>query len=491
MSGAMSALALVLSTPSLLPHAPLLSTPSLLPHATLRPRVAHHASSFAAPLHPLPIATSSLTRRADSARSRHAAVHCAQPAEPATDRSEPDAGSLLKWAVLALLVVQNALTSVLTSASRAPRADGGVLYLSGAAVLMTELLKLPTCLALIARDEGGPRAMARAVWQQVFVNWRDTLTMAVPALCYCLQNLLFYVALSHMTAPAYQLWSQTKTLFTAFFFVSYLGGDLKPNQWLSMLMLSVGVGWAQCTPPRPLPAAQRRACAPPDLAFSHASPTPTPPSLLPLSRPRADSGAAASAQLLGVAAVLLSSLLSGFANVYLEKRVKRTTVSIWMRNVQLGLFGIPQSASLLLAPATKAAVASHGLFVGFDPLVWSVVALKAIGGLLVAAVVKVRSSSVPRAQCARSSAHPPHFVHRTTMSWRRWPLVVEPTRRSTAPDSAPPPLLHAARAVRRQHSQDLRHRHLDPDHVPALAGGRHRALRPGHGARRRLAAHVQ
>ena len=392
-----------------------LSTPSLLPHAPLRPRVAHHAPSFAAPLHPLPIATSGLSRSNDAAHSRHAAVHCAQPAEPATARSEPDAGSLLKWAVLALLVVQNALTSVLTSASRAPRADGGVLYLSGTAVLMTELLKLPTCLALIARDEGGPRAMARAVWQQVFVDWRDTLTMAVPALCYCLQNLLFYVALSHMTAPAYQLWSQTKTLFTAFFFVSYLGGDLKPNQWLSMLMLSVGVGWAQCTPPRPLPAAQRRACAPPDLAFSHASPTPTPtPSLLPLSRPRADSGAAASAQLLGVAAVLLSSLLSGFANVYLEKRVKRTTVSIWMRNVQLGLFGIPQSASLLLAPATKAAVASHGLFVGFDPLVWSVVALKAIGGLLVAAVVKVRSSSVPRAQCARPSAHPPRFVHRTT-----------------------------------------------------------------------------
>ena len=80
---------------------------------------------------------------------------------------------------------------------------------------------------------------------------------------------------------------------------------------------------------------------------------------------------------------------------------------------------------------------------------------------------------------------------RGPLAWRRWPLVVEPTRRSTAPDAAPPPLLHAARAVRRQHSQDLRHRHLDPDHVPALAGGRHRALRPGHGARRRLAAHVQ
>ena len=236
-----------------------LAGPSLLPHAPLRPRVLRDASSLATSPHPLPI--SSLRPRL--APCRHAAVRC-QPAEPATAQGEkPDAGRLLKWAVLVLLVIQNASTSVLTRASRAPRADGGVLYLSGTAVLMAELLKLPTCLALIARDEGGPRAMARAVWQQVFVNWRDTLTMAVPALCYCLQNLLFYVALSHMTAPAYQLWSQTKTLFTAFFFVSYLGGDLKPNQWLSMLMLSVGVGWAQCTLLRQ--SAEWQAFARPDL----------------------------------------------------------------------------------------------------------------------------------------------------------------------------------------------------------------------------------
>ena len=56
--------------------------------------------------------------------------------------------------------------------------------------------------------------------------------------------------------------------------------------------------------------------------------------------------------------------------------------------MQLGLFGIPQSASLLLAPATRAVLAQHGLLVGFDAQVWGVVTLKALGGLLVAAVVK-------------------------------------------------------------------------------------------------------
>ena len=48
--------------------------------------------------------------------------------------------------------------------------------------------------------------------------------------------------------------------------------------------------------------------------------------------------------MLGIGAVLASSILSGFANVYLEKRIKRQDTTIWVRNVQLGLFGIPWSS---------------------------------------------------------------------------------------------------------------------------------------------------
>jgi hypothetical protein len=47
--------------------------------------------------------------------------------------------------------------------------------------------------------------------------------MGVPALCYGIQNALFFVALSNLSASSYQLWSQSKTLFTALFFVNMLG----------------------------------------------------------------------------------------------------------------------------------------------------------------------------------------------------------------------------------------------------------------------------
>merc|ERR1712106_1057575 len=77
---------------------------------------------------------------------------------------------------------------------------------------------------------------------------------------------------------------------------------------------------------------------------------------------------------------LASSVLSGFANVYLEKRIKRQDTTIWVRNVQLGLFGIPQCASLLLAD--RARISSLGLFAGFGAQVWGVVALKALAPAL-------------------------------------------------------------------------------------------------------------
>jgi len=262
-----------------------------------------------------------------------------------------------KYLVLVLLVLQNSLTAILARGSRMPRPDGGLLYLGSVAVLAAEVIKLPVCLGLIARDEGGVVPMLRKVKDQVFVKWRDTLSMGIPALCYCLQNALFFVALSRLSATSYQLWSQSKTLFTALFFTSYLGRVLRAQQWLALVLLSLGVGLVQYQE-----AAAGGAAA-------------------------AAAGLGGSAWLIGVAAVLASSLLSGFANVYFEKVVKqKTEVTIWVRNVQLGLFSLPQAASLVAADSMV--IAQHGALVGFTPLAWSVVILKALGGLLVAAVVK-------------------------------------------------------------------------------------------------------
>ena len=73
------------------------------------------------------------------------------------------------------------------------------------------------------------RAAVVDIWKRVFVNWKDTLKMGVPALCYCFQNYLFFVAISNMPATSYQLWSQSKTLTTALFFVLYIVPAYSPR----------------------------------------------------------------------------------------------------------------------------------------------------------------------------------------------------------------------------------------------------------------------
>lgn len=48
----------------------------------------------------------------------------------------------------------------------------------------------------------------------------------------------------------------------------------------------------------------------------------------------------ANSQFVGVMAVLIACISSGFAGVYFEKILKETKQSIWVRNIQLGKQGL-------------------------------------------------------------------------------------------------------------------------------------------------------
>ena len=91
--------------------------------------------------------------------------------------------------------------------------------------------------------------------------------------------------------------------------------------------------------------------------------------------------------LLGLCAVIVSCLSSGFAGVYFEKMLKGSSSSVWLRNVQLGMFG---SVTALIGMLLKdgALVHEKGLLFGYNWLVLVVVSQQAVGGLIVAVVVK-------------------------------------------------------------------------------------------------------
>ena len=96
--------------------------------------------------------------------------------------------------------------------------------------------------------------------------------------------------------------------------------------------------------------------------------------------------------LVGLIAVLVSCLCSGFAGVYFEKILKgASSASIWVRNIQLGMFGSFLGVVTMFAKDGDK-IQTQGIFFGYTPVVWLVVAMQAFGGLLVAVVVKHANS---------------------------------------------------------------------------------------------------
>uniref|UniRef100_A0A3B3UD00 Solute carrier family 35 member A3b n=1 Tax=Poecilia latipinna TaxID=48699 RepID=A0A3B3UD00_9TELE len=95
----------------------------------------------------------------------------------------------------------------------------------------------------------------------------------------------------------------------------------------------------------------------------------------------------AGSQVVGVVAVLMACVSSGFAGVYFEKILKETKQSVWVRNIQLGLFSF-LLGFLGMMVYDGQSVRQSGMFQGYNAITWTVVVLQAVGGLVVAVVIK-------------------------------------------------------------------------------------------------------
>ncbi|XP_029466208.1 UDP-galactose translocator [Rhinatrema bivittatum] len=264
-------------------------------------------------------------------------------------RSTMEANRKLKYISLAVLVVQNA--SLILSI-RYVRTLPGDRFYATTAVVMAEVLKSATCLLLIFfQKRGNLKHFVLFLHDSIVRQYMDTLKLAVPALIYTLQNNLQYIAISNLPAATFQVTYQLKILTTAVFSVLMLRKSLSRLQWVSLLLLFIGVALVQV-----------------EQAGSKET--------------TGDQNYTA-----GLVAVVLSCLSSGFAGVYFEKILKGSAASVWLRNVQLGIFGTALGL-LGLWYNDGTAVAERGFFFGYTPMVWTVILNQAFGGLLVAVVVK-------------------------------------------------------------------------------------------------------
>ncbi|KAG8555939.1 hypothetical protein GDO81_017869 [Engystomops pustulosus] len=267
---------------------------------------------------------------------------------------EPTMGSHLKYISLGILVFQTTSLVLTMRYSRTLKEDGPR-YLSSTAVVAAEVLKIITCIFLVYKDNScSVRALNRVLHEEIINKPFDTLKLAIPAVIYTLQNNLLYVALSNLDAATYQVTYQLKILTTALFSVSMLQKRLTKFQWLSLVILMLGVTFVQW---------------------------PTDSSSAP------SKDVSSGSRFMGLMAVLTACFSSGFAGVYFEKILKETKQSVWIRNIQLGFFGGIFGLVGVYAYDGDS-VSKGGFFQGYNNLTWTVVVLQALGGLVVAAVIK-------------------------------------------------------------------------------------------------------
>lgn len=256
----------------------------------------------------------------------------------------------LKWLSLVTLVFQNA---VLGLSMRYARTQPGDLFLPSTAVVMAELVKLGSCLVFTYIQEGSTAKWIYTLHSQIVQQPFDTLKVSVPSLIYVLQNNLLYVAASNLDAAVYQVLYQLKILTTALFSVLMLKKQLGASQWVALVVLLAGFALVQ-------------------LAGSSSSSV---------------TGGHEQNRTFGLIAVVVSCCMSGFAGVYFEKILKGSDVSVWVRNIQLSFLGIPFGLLTMYANDGDK-IRENGFFHAYTAVVWFVVLMQALGGLLVAAVVK-------------------------------------------------------------------------------------------------------
>ncbi|OEH79806.1 UDP-N-acetylglucosamine transporter [Cyclospora cayetanensis] len=271
-------------------------------------------------------------------------------------------GVPMRWVALLALVGQTVASVTVLRLSRSIDLQTGKPYLTTTAVVSAEVVKLLTSIPLLWLEQNkSVRDTAFAVYKHIIDSPKEMAKVAVPGLLYALQNNLIFIALSNLSGAMYQVTYQLKILTTALLSVLLLGRSLSSLRWGALFLLFVGVTLiqypAQADPPR---------------TFSE----------------DADNSATMNNNpIFGLVAVLCACLTSGLAGVYLEKLLKQRTTTIWVNNMQLALYGV--AAGLVGALWNDGpAIREGGFFQGYTGLTVAAILLQALGGLVVAAVLK-------------------------------------------------------------------------------------------------------
>eukprot|EP01126_Amoeba_proteus_P045393 TRINITY_DN5078_c0_g1_i2.p1 TRINITY_DN5078_c0_g1~~TRINITY_DN5078_c0_g1_i2.p1 ORF type:complete len:229 (+),score=25.61 TRINITY_DN5078_c0_g1_i2:399-1085(+) len=177
------------------------------------------------------------------------------------------------------------------------------------------------------------------------------MKVSVPSVLYAIQNNLLFYALTHLQAPHYQVTYQLKVFTTALFSILLLGTRLSVIKWVGLILLFFGVCLIQLD--------------------------------------AVDASGTTESTIGGSVAVITASITSGLAGTYFEKILKESSVSVWLRNLQLASIGLMVSLLIVLCDYQQMyGNDKKGFFFGWNRVVIAVAVNQALSGFLVALVVK-------------------------------------------------------------------------------------------------------
>ncbi|KAI1297416.1 hypothetical protein EDD11_007146 [Mortierella claussenii] len=295
-------------------------------------------------------------------------------------------GVSMKHLSLLVLLLQNSVLVLMMRYSRVSVDPDQPMYLASTAVFIAEIIKLCTCFMILVYKTGSIFRTIDIIRKEIVNQPHEILKMLVPSGLYALQNNLLYIALSNLEAATFQVTYQMKILSTAIFSVVMLNRRLTRQKWLSLCLLMVGVTLVQLqnvgTGKAPvIDDSSRDEEGDPEYLDAGAGDSE------PMSQlGEGEDDSTGQNPIIGLLAVLTSCISSGFAGCYFEKILKGSESDMWVRNLQLGISGSLFSFLAMFYDRQK--ILEGGIFQGYSTITWMVITNQALGGLLVAIVVK-------------------------------------------------------------------------------------------------------
>lgn len=253
--------------------------------------------------------------------------------------------------LLVTLVLQNTAYVIFTKLSFQ---DAKRAYIVSTVILCAEFAKLLVSSVMLITLHG-LRAFGCAL-KELPVS---TGQLCLPSALYTVQSRLIFEGVRSLNPTIFIACSQVKIFTTAWFSFCLLGKAITRVQFFALCLLVVGLLLVQV----------------------EANETPT------------DKGNVDGYRTVyGMIMVCTAATTSGFSGAYLEKIYRGDCNggyknSIWFKNLQLALFSMT-SALLSCYWQDEVEIRDKGFFVGYRSIVIAIVLLQAIGGLVVASVMK-------------------------------------------------------------------------------------------------------